>query len=54
MVGRTVIDANDFYIFHALAGQAFHTLVQIGGNIIAGNNDGNGYAHGGSILFYPD
>lgn len=54
MVGRTVIDANDFDIFHALTGQAFHTLVQIGGNIITGNNDGNGYAHGGSILFYPD
>ncbi len=53
-VGRTVINANDFDIFHALAGQAFHTLVQIGGNIIAGNNDGNGYAHGGSVLFYPD
>lgn len=53
-VGRTVIDANDFDIFHALAGQAFHTLVQISGNIITGNNDRNGYAHGGSILFYPD
>ena len=54
LIRGAVIDADNFYVPESLAYQALQAAVHVSGYIVAGNNDGNGYAHGGSVLFYPD